>query len=316
MIAQSIINLLQAVSRSQENPWELSALSDVASRNLPDALFGEHATLLRGDMGIIWARWFLEGICDPQYYVDIYHKTGYPKIFGLVLRRVRELFPNMPQQECIAVSRQAARMIDLEVSRRITKKRVQPSKADKLSLWTSAMPSPRCYVCGSRFSKAAEDFYLGRSTAAPATPKYIDYIKLRGTNERHMRVEIDHVVPVAQGGLGGGNFRLACGWCNLFKSSKSSIYDDDCVPLLVHHPQLGKVSIPRPFWIVRTLLLRGRCEWPGGCSKTTVNSELTIVSRRMNAAMNPTNLKVTCLDHDDQRSRRFVPASIAAAMRI
>jgi hypothetical protein len=314
MLSQIIIDHLHAVAHVQSNPWDVSVLSSLAGRYVPDVFFGDHSVLIRGDMGLTWGRWFIEGLCDPEVYVE-QHSSSYPHIFSVVFRRVGELFPTMPHQERMEVARHAAKMVHDEAGRRQAKRRVSPTKKQKQSLWAAAKPGPRCYLCGHRFGVDAENLFLGHSTISPTLPLFVDFVKLRGINDRHLCVEVDHVQAVAHGGLGGSNFRLACGWCNVFKSSKTSVYDDDDELRTVTHPRLGKTTIPKPFWIVRLLAMRGQCEWPGGCDKTVQNAELTVVPRRRGAAMNPTNLRVTCENHDDFGADRLVALATAISMK-
>jgi hypothetical protein len=119
------------------------------------------------------------------------------------------------------------------------------------------------------------------------------------------------VLPVAAGGTGGANLRLACGWCNGHKSDNLSLYDQAFNPIIVRHPVLGVVTVPRPFWVVRLLAYRRRCEWSGagGCTRTTSNAELFIAARREGGAMNPANLTVTCEEHDPFKAIRLVNPS-------
>ena len=75
---------------------------------------------------------------------------------------------------------------------------------------------------------------------------------------------------------------------------------------MFHHPKLGLVSVPQPFWVVRILALRKRCEHEA-CAGTATVSELTALPRNPLGAMNPMNLMITCFDHDPLGTDRLIP---------
>jgi len=130
----------------------------------------------------------------------------------------------------------------------------------------------------------------------------------KGLQQRDFRIEIDHVLALASGG-DDESLRLACGWCNRHKSNYGAIYDVNGAPRRPRTPTLSHYSLPRPFWTVRVLALVQHCEHGLGCSNTVDNSELTIAPVSSGGAMNPSNLQVTCLEHDPLGTDRFLPAS-------
>src|SRR5690606_22671154 len=88
-----------------------------------------------------------------------------------------------------------------------------------------------------------------------------------------------------------------------------SLYDDNLRPRVVPDGNGGVLSCPRPFWTVRLLALRGRCEHAGGCGQTNATAELSVGLRHADGAAVPQNLIVLCDDHN-QQVNRYVRASV------
>jgi hypothetical protein len=135
--------------------------------------------------------------------------------------------------------------------------------------------------------------------------------KPRGLIERDLRIEIDHVFPFSQGGQDEDNLQLACGWCNRHKSAHLSIYDVEGQPRSAGQNSLGISSVPQPFWVVRLLALNRTCEYQSGCTRSVQTAELTVAAIRESGALNPTNLRVTCREHDPLGAIRLQPPSVA-----
>jgi hypothetical protein len=121
------------------------------------------------------------------------------------------------------------------------------------------------------------------------------------------------VMPHAEGGSDGDNLRLACGWCNGHKHAWSTLYQASGASIATKYAGLGSRSLPQPFWVVRILGTIRKCEHQSGCDKTSANSELTVAPLNRNGALNPTNLMVTCYDHDPIARGRFVSLKVAAS---
>jgi len=73
------------------------------------------------------------------------------------------------------------------------------------------------------------------------------------------------------------------------------------------------VSVPQPFWVVRFLAMRARCEDPSGCQRKTATDELTVAPRNHGGSPNPANLMVVCHDHDPMTDVRLVAARYVSA---
>ena len=183
-------------------------------------------------------------------------------------------------------------------------------------LWDISGPEPRCWICGYKFTKWAENKFLAYGEyMEPPLSQFVDYMTLHGLSQRDVSVEVDHAIPFSKGGNEEDNLRLACGWCNSHKSDHISLYDVAIKPRIVDHPKLGKRSLPHPFWIVRLLSVRRHCEYKDGCDKTVDNAQLTVVHKHPEGAMNPTNLRIICSEHDPIGSSRLVSRKVAEQMR-
>jgi 5-methylcytosine-specific restriction endonuclease McrA len=307
----AICSFLENTSARLETSWQMPSLNSIAGLRVPDFITGRQDTVLRADINTLWTQWFLESICDPERFVESY--PGYAHIVHAVKIEVPSLFTNIEVSKHGELIKQISRLVDKEIQRRQTRNRIAFDTSIKDALWDVYGPEPRCWICGYRFSQWAIDKFLGRVTAEEIPqPQFIDYLKPRSLNKRDFQIEIDHVFPFAGGGDDDpSNLRLACGWCNSYKSDRLSIYDVAAKPPVIQHPNLGRVSVPHPFWSVRLLSLHRRCEHEGGCDKTIENSELTVTSRHQEGSMNPVNLRVTCLDHDHIGSNRFISKALA-----
>ncbi|RYY11687.1 MAG: hypothetical protein EON55_13750 [Alphaproteobacteria bacterium] len=91
---------------------------------------------------------------------------------------------------------------------------------------------------------------------------------------RDISIEVEHVVPVAGSGHGQPRvMRYAVG------------------PHELH-------ELPNPFWSIRILALRGRCQHQEGCARTAKDAELFLTLADWAGSPNPTNLLVHCEEHD------------------
>jgi hypothetical protein len=305
---EEVSRFLKISSDKLSSCWEFSDLINIAQTEIPASIMSDRASLLRADAKILWTQWFLESICDPEVFVN--SNRCYPHIFKTVSAQVSHLFPRTTVDQQMLLASQISNFIDQEVERRSGRNRPIITIAKKRTEWDLSGPEQRCWVCGYKFTDWAKRRFLEEEEVSFSLPKFVDYIKPIGLLKRDISVELDHVIPFSRGGLEGENLRLACGWCNARKSSKISIYDVDSKPRKFLHPRFGRITVPNGFWIVRLLALRNKCEHPGGCNKTTDIEELTIAPSNLTGALNPTNLRVTCLEHDPLGSSRLVSRNI------
>lgn len=290
--------------------WSEDALRKVAQHSAPVGLLGKNEWILRADYSMTVGRWFIEGLVDLGRYSKGSENVGH--LFREILTYVRQIDPEAPKDEILEVSRQLATFAWREVEARRNVKRERIDNALRDAVWFRDEPLQRCYLCGYRFSPHAKDLFL-RRTRVPLQPhKLVDFTRPRGTNWRHLRVELDHVIPVAEGGkTNEANLRLACGWCNTVKSSLWSVYDAKAWSVgVVEHPSLGPISVPQPLWMLRMVATRARCEATDGCGARLATDELFVAPRNLKGALTPTNLMVVCRKHDPWVGQRLVSPAL------
>ncbi|MBD1936328.1 HNH endonuclease signature motif containing protein [Microcoleus sp. FACHB-68] len=311
---EEIHSFFNTTADKLEACWDIQILSNIANQRVPDFIMSGRGSLLRADIHILWTQWFIESICDPEKFTDSTQSYGH--ILVAVQKTVPIIFSGISEEERKTLTRYISRLIDKEVQRRSPRKRSFISLEDKKLLWDIYGPEPRCWICGYKFTKWAENKFLGYENYTE-TPlfQFIDYMTLHGLSQRDICVEVDHAIPFSKGGKEEDNLRLACGWCNSHKSDRISVYDVAIKPRTVEHPKLGKQSVPHPFWVVRLLSVRRRCEYENGCDNTVDHAQLTVVHKHPEGAMNPTNLRVICSEHDPLGSTRLVSREVAEQMR-
>ncbi|WP_088348097.1 MULTISPECIES: HNH endonuclease signature motif containing protein [Rhodomicrobium] len=313
MLLTRLSHYIDGTPHDSSSLWRMTDLVDMSSRPPPDAMLPRNEPMLRADAYAIWFRWFMEGLCNPLRYVEDETKTIID-VLADVLARVDALYSSEPQDERIAFAQKISQRIMLEVERHRQLKRVGASRAIKRDLVDAAGSEPRCWICGFKFSGQAVDRFLKKRKGIELDlPKFVDVLKPRGILSRDIRIEVDHIVPVAGGGGGKDNLALACGWCNKSKGARTSIYDADGRPPRSVYA-LGSVvwhELPHPFWTVRILATRARCEHAGGCSATVKNAELFIAPGDARGAPNPSNLHIYCAEHDPYAAHRFFGREVA-----
>ena len=280
-------------------PWSRDGLHAIAKLRVPDRLLGNMGDVLLGDAHRQWASWFLGTICD----VDVYARSGttYPYIFADVLARIRSTMTELDRSEINQLAGQIAKLVHGEVRRRAgNRSRTPVDMTLRLQLVDYADGKPHCWVCGWRFQQGAIDWFLDRSAEPPEAPALIDVFKPIGLSPRHLRIEVDHVVPFSRGGADTSeNLRLCCGWCNVHKADRASIYEVSGEARVAKRPNSGR-DLPQPFWVVRILAMEAA---RGGLSPK--DGELTVALRNPKGAVNPTNLMAVTYESDPMGSARF-----------
>lgn len=287
--------------------WDYSSVTAMSLRGVPEIFLGDQQSILRGDQYRLWLRWFLEGLVSP---LAIARDGALQRldVFAAVYSRIELLYPQVDTPRKRTLAEKLTDHIFADVERlRLSVARDYADKATKLALLAERTP-PRCYICGFAFSKEAQDAFLrvqGRDDVR--LPRLVDVFRPR-LIDRDVSIEIEHVVPVAAGGHGQDNLRLACGWCNKHKSSRVSLYEANHVPPKVSGFRVGTHEIhelPHPFWTIRILALRGQCRHPDGCSHTASTAELFVSPLDWRGSPNPMNLTVFCQEHDPIAAERF-----------
>jgi hypothetical protein len=296
-----ILNALNNVS----GVWQSETVDNLAKLDVPHNLLGRRRALLKGDINEQWARWFVESLVDPRRVSE--EKISYASLFNTVLNILKPKLGNDKTINEIGDIAAITSRIIMDTSRAIdvNRQRLPLTFEEKRFLLDISGLSPRCWICGSEFTDAAIENYLYGRKYKLEPPPFVDILKPRGLVERDLTIEIDHVVPFSKGGNNADNLKLACGWCNRNKGARMSIYDAEGQPRIPGINSLKISTLPQPFWSVRLLALSNGCEHPNGCKSSTFNAELTVVSTNQSGAMNPTNLRVTCYDHDPIKSMRL-----------
>jgi len=309
-----IISFLDTTADKLEAFWDINILSSIANQRVPDFIMSGRGTLLRSDIHILWTQWFIESICDPGIFAN--SNKGYAYILNIVKKRVPIIFPGVTKDEQNKITKYIARLVEKEVQRRTDRNRITIGLETRKMLWDIQKPEPRCWICGYKFTTWSENKFLGYPNYKDAPlPQFVDQMTLHGLIERDISIEVDHIVPFSKGGYEEDNLRLTCGWCNSHKGDRVSLYDVGLKPRTLDHPKLKKQSIPHPFWIVRLLSVRKCCENEGGCEHKIGSVQLTVFPRYSEGAMNPTNLRVVCFEHDSFGSNRFVSRTVAEQVR-
>ncbi len=307
----ALTTFIQRALGDKANVWLPSKLETLATCRLPDTIFGRRQNLLQGDIYEQWARWFAEGLADPQRIAA--DNTTYTFLYEEVFKRVETRFRSeKTRPEIKEIASVAANVIQsLSYSCGPRRRRKALTSSEKRLLIELSGSTPRCWICGVAFKEEAiENFLNPSSKNRIATSLFVDILKPRGLIERDFAIEADHVLPFSKGGHEEDNLGLACGWCNRAKSAHVSIYDVEGQPRTAGDNHLQLHTLPQPFWVVRLLALVRYCEHPGGCTKHLRDAELTVTPIHEGGSINPTNLRVVCYDHDPLSSKRLQPPSI------
>ncbi len=308
MLQSDEARFVEAALGPSSSVWAGNALDQLASLQVPENILGHHRFVLRGDINEQWANWFVESIGDPKRYA--LERTLWPGVFSDVFKSIQSRFPNTAKDE---QKKLASVVADVLLARaegfRESRRREALSLAQRGQLLELAGTTPRCWLCGAEFSEVAVENFRFRRRSKLAVPLYVDVLKPRGLLPRDLRIEADHVIPFSKGGGDGDNLRLACGWCNNHKSSYTSIYDVEGQPKALRAKLNRVTALPQPLWIVRLLATVRRCEYPEGCDQSVDNARMTIAPMSQGGVMNPTNLRVTCYEHDPFADSRLRPHS-------
>lgn len=310
MVDLALGQFVQEAFKADTATWDEHAVRTLAAKAAPAALGSSATWLLLGDANSLWARWFLEGLADPHPYVA--GELQYAHLFQRVRHVITMIGGQLPADEQAELARVLSKLLWREIERRAVTRRITADRELRLLLWGLY---PRCWICGAAFADWARASFLGEdSDSQQATLPFVDFYKPRGVRVLDLRIEIEHVVAHSGGGRHDpANLRLACGWCNRAKSDRASLYDAEGTPRRRRHPSLGLVSVPQPFWVVRFLAMRARCEDSSGCQKRTATNELTVAPRNLGGSPNPANLMVVCDEHDPMTDVRLVAARYASA---
>lgn len=312
---QSLEQLTTFIAGASNDPasiWRRDDLKALAAISIPDAILERNHAVLKADMHALWLRWFLEALCNPSRYVEDETKT-IVDVHLDTLDRVNGLYSGAPQPERAQLAEHISRHVMAEVERRRRLGRTHASPAQRRELVENACGKPRCYMCGYAFSSRAVDRFLRKSGLGLELPEFVDILRPRGLDAGDIRIEVEHIVPVAGGGGGMDNLALACGWCNGSKGARTSIYDARARPprstFTLGSHRLHE--LPQPFWCVRLMTFRRTCEHLDGCSASVDNAELFLAPTDPRGSLNPSNVRVFCAEHDPYAAHRWYGREVA-----
>jgi hypothetical protein len=306
-------DFLSLALESYGGVWSKSLLHQLSTKSVPDSLFGRRKSFVKADVFTQWAYWFVRGVADPSFYVD--RKVPYPFILTDISRQIDLTFTTLTygeKQTLAALLSQC--VLSLVLIKQATRRRAPVSIQTKQLLLDLGSSPPRCWVCGAEFTSGAIDAFLGYKEYQYGEPFFVDIYKPRGLNRRDFCIEVDHVIPFANGGENADNLRLACGWCNRHKSNLVAVYEVSGRVFEAAKNHFGIPSLPNPFWVVRLLATHKQCEHPGGCNNTVIDSELTVLKSSNSGEPNPLNLRLTCREHDEWQHKRYIPIEAAKAI--
>ncbi|MEH1031935.1 HNH endonuclease signature motif containing protein [Micromonospora profundi] len=309
MNVDNFVAFFNKAAEVQRGKWSRVDVPGLAAYVVPQQLYGMREELLKADLATAHAKWFLDGLVDPAPFAI----EGTSYTFAHFAERLREtvmvMLADIPADEADKVWRALSRLAWDDIQGRRLSDRIRWSKALRQDLWDS-IANPHCYLCGFKFSREAEERFLTGGRIEVPLPNLTDFVRAR-TKPRHVRIEVDHVLPLVDGGTNNlDNLRLACGWCNSAKGRYGSIYDTHSwSEVRFEHPGLGWLTIPRPLWVLRIVSLRGRCE-DVSCLVTIDQEELRVAPWWAQGALTPPNIKVFCADHDTWKANRFVSSAL------
>lgn len=289
-------------------PWSNADLVE-AAREAPHVRVGPiNQEVVECDVALNAAFWRILSLIDPLRFEP--GKRDFAHFYSALRPRVSEEF-NISLDDARKPARDIAKFLDAEMRRSGTKsQRGSVSGSTKTTLLDQCGIEPYCWYCGFRFSSSAVDVFLGGERVSEERAWYVDFTAPRGVLPRDRRIEIDHLVPVKRGGSDDlSNLRLACGWCNSHKSALSVLIDAPSYPKRWQHPVLGELFVPVPYWVIRVLGSRRRCD-AEGCQLTPEVSQMVVGPFDRAGALVPGNLGTFCMEHDPLEDVRKVPSRL------
>jgi hypothetical protein len=292
-----------------QSVWDLVASQGLAGLQVDPKIHRHRGYYLESDIRRLWAQWFIEGVVDPIGLIEKYNQPLIMDVLKEVHAALESTF-NVPiniswPETCRQISEALLRRVEQINS---MEKRKNFNMGDRRLLLTQAGSNPRCWICGDKFEDEAVALFK-REAAVIKLPTYVDIFRPKGLNKRHLGIEIDHMFPLTKGGGHDiTNFRLCCGWCNIHKKDRTSLYEVGGAPTRLKEGVITRTTairtIPVFFWTVRAMGLLQRCEHEN-CNATASNASLRISLIEKAGAATPSNLKVVCEDHDEYNSSRL-----------
>jgi hypothetical protein len=283
-------------------PWTREQV-DAAVHEAPHVHLRHNREMVEADAALNIAYWRVLSMLSPLS-VGSRFADFYPLVKEVLIEEL-----HLDSDQVGEPARAIARYLHEEAESLANRPRGSLDHSTKIELFD--LSHGRCWYCGYKFPEVAESRFLGSGVAAGAEcaslPLFVDFVTDRGRDLRDFLIEIDHVSPLSRLGTDVlDNLRVSCGWCNRHKGARSLLFDAQALPILYDHPRLGRLFIPQPFWVVRRLGTRRRCDYPG-CLVGVDTSQLCVAPIRAKGAMVPGNLGLYCDIHDPLKEHRYVP---------
>jgi hypothetical protein len=297
---------LNAFGATIDSPWSASSLRRLAE--VPWESATDSDWLLDADFRVVFLRWLAE--CG-QPIADS-GKPGHiqrARVLKQVMLYVDGMFPPTLDGSLESGRRELIRALDqvaVRISESVKSGNMHLSDLERRELLDEAGSPSRCYLCGVKFGRPAVATFLREEEPVFRATPFVDMFYPRGLNGVDLRIEIDHVRPRARGGAHAlRNLRLACGYCNRVKSDSLTVLDRTRYGPWVSHPDLGRMKLPHPTWVIRMFAVLGECTV---CRATTESSQLVVAPVVWSSFLNPLNLRVFCVMHDPIAQERLVAA--------
>lgn len=310
-MTSELISLLTQLQRPLGSPWDADDVLTLAGVDIR-AITGRSFGLLQSDYVLILGRWFSQSILTPELdQMSETHRTV------VIMRRakimIKALNVELNDREVESASSILARGALDTLSQLSPAKRQPVSLSLRYRLVDAYRGEVFCWLCGYRFvGEAVENFLRGTPYHSPVQ-FLVDFVYPRGSKDRDVSIVVDHVSPLARGGVDTfENMRLACSFCNSSKSDAITLYEGRREMRSFHHPNLGYVYLPSRSWIVRLFALSGSC---AKCEKRASEGQLFVGHVSGAWGMNPVSMRVFCEDHEGLGPDRFVDSGTGLAAR-
>lgn len=280
--------------------WDNDDISKLGHFTLPDVIFRQRGDLAAADFNHLWLSWYISALVSKSTAEN----GGFLDIYQSIKGGLDDQLSGTCQPEQLRgwARSLTAVVFDHHSNRRGAGRRALKEQ-ERRELVGSYEGKVRCNICGYAFSQEQVDGFLGLRDVEEhgPLPAALDIAKPIGRRRRDIRIEVDHIVPIRHGGGYEENLQILCGWCNSIKSAYRGLYD---VPGDV--VDRAGWLMPQPFWVVRIIGTRRRCEHPRGCGATARDAELTVDRVLHSGEFNPANMRVVCYSHDAMGESRWI----------
>jgi hypothetical protein len=157
METEQVISFLSDTLGQHRKNWSSDGVREIAFKVFPDQLMGPHGGLLRADIKLLWARWFVEAVWNPR--ANDAAGRGHSFVFAEAAKVVGLTFGHLPMDEQYHLSSAIARLITEKVAHDRRVRRSWTSEDRRFVLDRSG-PRPHCWICGYRFGEWAIDEFL------------------------------------------------------------------------------------------------------------------------------------------------------------